>query len=294
MKNPEISIIIIVKDDRGIDQTLAALTKQAKPKPTEIIVVDSSKSSLSDIRKKYPDVLWHSFIPSPSRKSSIPEQRNAGIQHAKGNIIVFIDANCIPSDNWLSALVKPVIDGAETMTAGSVSASNPKTYVNLNSLRIKKEYLSASPTINLAFKKDIWKSVGGFDESFLYGSDVDFCWRAIDKGNRILFVRDAVITHNWGTFSDEIKRSFKYGKARADLLIKHRERVVKDLFGDTSYVLIYSIYLAGLPLTIIFPWYPLTILLLVLKNIKHKPVKTVLINLIYTLGFWKELISSMM
>ncbi len=288
---PTISIIIIVKNDRGIADTLAGLATQKRPVPTEIIVVDASEPSLmAGIRKQYPDVHWYQFVPIIPNKTSIPEQRNFGIRHAEGEIIVFIDANCVPSENWLVELTKPILDGSETMTAGSVRASNPKTRVNLNPVDMKSDYLSSSPTINLAFKKNLLDKVGEFDESFLFGSDVDFTWRCRALGNKIRFVRQATVTHDWGDFKDEIKRSFKYGRARAKLLIKHPERRYEDLLGDSLAIPVYTLYFIGLPLTMIVWWYPFTILVLMAKNIGQQPIKTVFLNSAYTLGFIKGIL----
>jgi len=286
---PKISIIVIVKNDRGIEHTLAGLESQKKPAPTEIIVVDATEEPiLADIRKKYRDVLWHQFIPRLANKTSIPEQRNFGIRAAKGNIIVFIDANCIPSEHWLFELTKPILDGHESMVAGSVRATDPKTHVNLNREDDKNDgYLTSSPTINLAFKKELWKEVGGFDESFLFGSDVDFTWRCHKAGNKIRFVRNAFVTHEWGGLQDEVKRSFRYGRARAFILKKHPE-LFRELFGGNLYILVYTLYFLGLPLTYYFWWYPFILFLAIAKNIGKHPFKMVFLNMIYTLGMWLE------
>ncbi|HVZ10879.1 MAG TPA: glycosyltransferase [Candidatus Paceibacterota bacterium] len=288
---PVISIIIIVKNDWGIANTLDALTYQKSSLPNEIIVVDASRVGLFEsLRKKYPEVRWFNFAPSVIKnKASIPEQRNMGIKNALGDIIVFIDANCVPSENWLINLTEPIIQGRETMTAGSVKAFSPHTHVNLNSADKKGDYLTSSPTINLAFKKSVWESVGGFDESFSFGSDVDFTWRSIEKGNRIRFVREAVVTHDWGNFKDEVKRAFKYGMAKAQLLKKHPKQRWK-ITGDNTVPIIYGAWMLGLPLTFIFWWYPLTIIIPIIKNIRQKPFKTTFLNLIYALGFYKKVI----
>jgi glycosyltransferase involved in cell wall biosynthesis len=289
---PTISIITIVKNDRGIAETLDGLEKQEKPAPTEIIVVDASAPALlEDIREKHPDVRWHQFVPLPGKKkTSIPEQRNVGIRLAQGDIVVFIDANCVPSPHWLSDLVAPILDGSETMAAGSVRAANSKTYVNIKPEDDEKdEYLATAPTINLAFKKETWEQAGGFDESFLFGSDGDFTWRCHKAGNRIRFVRSASVTHDWGSLKDEIKRSYRYGKARTDIFRKHPE-LLRELVGGNSYILIYTIYFLGLPLTLYVWWYPLIIVLAFLKNAKNHPFKTVFMNVIYTFGVWVELV----
>lgn len=289
---PEISIIVIVKNDRGIDHTLKALEAQKKSVSTEIIVVDASDPSLmEDIRRAHPIVRWHQFISSAPQKTSIPEQRNVGIELANGKIIVFIDANCVPLENWFIELTRPILEGKETMTAGSVRATDSKVYVNVNPENDKNDgYLTTSPTINLAFRKEIWERAGKFDESFLYGSDVDFTWRCSRGGNRILFVRHAVVTHDWGSPKEELRRAFRYGEARAKILVKHPE-LFRELLGGNLYVSVYTVYFLGLPLTYYFWWYPGVIALACVKNIGNHPFKTVFLNVIYTFGVWFEFLA---
>jgi GT2 family glycosyltransferase len=188
---------------------------------------------------------------------------------------------------WLTRLVAPIISGEENIAAGpfgSVDTSKRTISVEMNAY----EYLTCSGTGNLAFRKSVWERVGGFDENFLYGSDVDFTWRCVDAGYRIRSVSDAAVSHDWGTFRENIARYFKYGKARADLLIKHKHRAREQLLGEVILVPIYTCWLLGLPFTYYFPWYPLTLLLVVLKNIRKEPFKTVVLNLVYTVGFIKR------
>jgi glycosyltransferase involved in cell wall biosynthesis len=286
----KISIIIIVKDDRGIVNTLDAIATQEKPVATEVLVIDASKPDvLKDIKDTHPEVMWHQFVPKIANKSSIPEQRNYGIRHANGDIIVFIDANCVPVDGWLKKLTAPILSDEEDITAGQFgSVDTSSRVVTLDSHPY--EYLTCSGTGNLAFRKSVWKTVGGFDEDFLYGSDIDFTWRCVDAGYRIRSVPNSGVSHDWGTTGEDLQRSFKYGKARADLLIKHPHRVRVQLMGESKFIVVYTMWLLGLPLTLVWPWYPLTITLLLLRNYRHKPVKVVSMNLIYTLGFYRKLL----
>jgi GT2 family glycosyltransferase len=59
--------------------------------------------------------------------------------------------------------------------------------------------------------------VGGFDESFDYGSDIDFSWRLRDAGVRLRSVPEARVEHDWGSHSRQLRRAFRYGQARRQL-----------------------------------------------------------------------------
>jgi GT2 family glycosyltransferase len=60
------------------------------------------------------------------------------------------------------------------------------------------------------FKREVWESIGGFDEGFfLYFEDIDFCRRAYDKGWRIWYVPDSRVTHLEGVSTKTSFRKFR-------------------------------------------------------------------------------------
>ena len=52
----------------------------------------------------------------------------------------------------------------------------------------------------LMFQRDVWKTLGGFDEQFhpVWFEDVDFCRRALDAGYRIQYEPSAMASHEGG------------------------------------------------------------------------------------------------
>ena len=77
-----ISVVIISKDEIALDETLTTVAEQARAHgPSEIIVVDASRSRLDDIRLRHEaGVRWVQFEPPPGVQISIPHQRNAGVR----------------------------------------------------------------------------------------------------------------------------------------------------------------------------------------------------------------------
>src|SRR5258708_18331084 len=137
-----ISIIIIVKNDLGIEQTLNKIIKINIKQVIETIVVDASKGKLDHIKNKFSTVLWISFLSKSHKLITIPEQRNTGIKHAKGNIVVFTDANCEPNEHWLNNLTEPILNDDEFVVSGKTVSSKKKTIHDTTSmLNSKKKYL---------------------------------------------------------------------------------------------------------------------------------------------------------
>ena len=280
-----ISIIIIVKNDRRIEDTIKKLFKIPKPEETEILVIDVSEGNLDDIKNIFPSVRWIYYHNIKNKEITLPEQRNLGLKKAQGDIIAFIDADCLPENNWLIELAKSINDEEKIIVTGLIKSIGKKTTWDVEE---ERKYLDEASTNNLAFKKEIIKEVGFFDEKLNYGEDTDFTWRATDLGYKIRYNKNAIIYHDWGSLQQDIRRSLWYGEARVRLYKKHPHRW-KNLFGYNATVLIYPLYIIFLPLTFFWPYYPLFILIPILKNIKRQPLRLVFINLIYGFAILKEL-----
>jgi len=277
-----ISIIVIVKNDPGIETTISTLIEIPKPEKTEIIVVDASEGKLDYIRDKFPEVRWIDFI--PKKKITIPEQRNVGVKSAKGNIIVFIDASCSPEKEWLENLIKPILQENESIVTGITNSTNESTFHDQSSeLNKGKKYLHEAATINLAVKKEIIEHIGIFDESFEYGSDVDFTWRSIDAGYKIRYEQNAIVSHDWGSFLSELKRSYRYGRARTRLYEKHKHRW-RNLFRYDIVTIIYPLFILFSPITLFWPYYPLLLIIPIFRNRKYHPLQTTIDHLVYGIG----------
>jgi GT2 family glycosyltransferase len=288
-----ISVVIISKDEPAVDGTLTALRDQASglPEPYEILVVDASDGRLDHIRRAHePAVRWIQFERPAGAGVTIPHQRNAGVRAARGDIIVFTDSGCYPGRDWLARLTAP-LEADEYVTAGPTfaTAEDFDPYSGAAARQAPADgYLNECPTINLAFRREAFDAVGGFDEKFAYGSDIDFSWRLRDAGYRIRAVPDAVVHHDWGSWRRQLRRAYAYGKARARLYRKHRSRR-RRMLRDDPMVVVYPAFLLGLPLTLVFPLYPALLLIPAWRNRSLGAVKVLADHLAYGAGVLAEL-----
>lgn len=276
-----LSIIIVVKNDRGIAATLSAIHDIKSNVPYEVIVIDSSEPSrLVDIKQAHPWVRWEQF-PVSNRRTT-PEQRNRGLELAKGNVIVFIDANCVPEASWLQAMTMS-FDKGETIVCGPVHDLGQNNLVHYAPEHGAGKYVAVCTTINVGVKREVFDRIGGFDESFSFGQDVDLFWRARDAGYKIYYDPLVIIGHDWGQPKEQLRRAFDYGKSRAHLYKKHWRTRYMDLLRE-SHVWIYPLYLLGSPLAFFFPPYLLFLLVPILKNFSTNPLGTVVHHLTYGVG----------
>jgi GT2 family glycosyltransferase len=286
-----ISFVLISKDEPSLDGTLTAVAAQARAsgEPFEIVVVDASAKRLDWIRQRHEAMVrWIDFRRPPGVTVSIPHQRNAGVRAARGATIVFTDAGCQPEAGWLDQLLRPLEEG-ESIAAGiALGTSDAGPYELAVRRASTVRYLDECSTINLAFRREAFDAVGGFDEAFAYGSDVDLSWRLIGAGFRIRSVPASVVRHDWGTRRRQLRRSYLYGKARARLYRKHRPGLMHVLRNDP--VVVYPVFLLGLPLTLVFPLYPALLLIPACRNRSHGAVSVLIDHLSFGAGVLKETI----
>ena len=287
-----ISVVVISKDESALSMTLTVLKAQAAASavPVEVLVVDASNHRLDAIRETHPDVRWIDFSAPIGVRVSIPHQRNAGVAAASGDIIVFTDAGCRPEEHWLDRLVAPILAGEETITSGiAMSHDGRGVYDNHVRRLATRDYLSECPTISLGFRRTAFDAVGGFDERFAYGSDIDFSWRLLDTGRKIRCVPGAVVTHDWGGRRRQVRRAYVYGRARARLYRSHPRRL-RRLLADDPAALVYPLFLLGLPITIRHRWYPALLLVPAWKNRRERPGRVIVNHLAFGLGVLRELV----
>jgi len=100
----EVSVIVCAKnEERFIEECLRCLKNQSvKP---EIIVIDGhSKDRTVFISKKYADKVIK------DNKKGIADARNLGWKIAKGKIIAYCDADCLPHKDWIKNILKHMKD----------------------------------------------------------------------------------------------------------------------------------------------------------------------------------------
>jgi GT2 family glycosyltransferase len=188
------------------------------------------------------------------------------VQLAEGDIIVFTDSGCLPQECWLERLLAPLLTEGENVTCGPAKSIGKSIYSDARLLGgMDFNYVPMATTINMAFRREAFEAVSGFDESFGAAEDLDFAWRLADSGFRLRWVNDAVVTHDWGTPQRQLRRAFFYGKGWCRLLRKHPHRL-GEVTKENSVPVVYALFLLGLPLILKWRWYPLLLLWPIWRN----------------------------
>lgn len=272
-----------------MSRLLSKIEEYPVPEETEIIIVDASLGKLNDIKANFPKVRWLEY--KALTKLSVAEQRNFGIKKAKGDIIVFIDADCVPTKKWLEELVRPIRSKNENIVAGLIKSVRkyPRKW-EMDHKRVElNKYINATDSMNSAFKKKVFEKIGYYDNRFEYGSeDMDICYRAVAAGYKIRCQPSAIIYHDWDGIRRNILRIYLYGRANYRFFVKHISHLGINQY---SYgIVIFPIFLLFFPLIIIFPYYPLLLIIPFIRNYKqNKSIELafehIIFGLLYGVGF---------
>ena len=169
----DFSIVIPAKnEEKNIDRCLDSILRvDWDPCGFEIIVVDngSADNTVSIAKEKGA----HVFI---KPEATISGLRNFGASKANGQIIAFLDADCAVTPGWLKAASQYL--GKDDVVAFGSPAILPEgaTWVQSAWFNVRGkptqivevEWLESA---NLLVKKDVFFSVGGFDESLVTCED---------------------------------------------------------------------------------------------------------------------------
>jgi glycosyltransferase involved in cell wall biosynthesis len=186
-KIPKVSIIIPAKneaDNIGIClDSILAIDYSADE--YEIIVVDngSDDETACIASDKGARVYTLPYV-------NISTLRNFGTQQARGDIVVFLDADCTVVCDWLKNAEK-YFEDTSVVCFGSapIIPANP-TWVQTSWFWVRKKNTMVTEinwleSMNMFVFKKIYERVGGFNESLITCEDVDLSYRLSEHGKII-------------------------------------------------------------------------------------------------------------
>jgi GT2 family glycosyltransferase len=266
----EVSVIVPTYNGaEKIPKCLESLLNQETDVEYEVIVMDDgSLDNTLDVVKKYDKVrLFTQENAGPSAA------RNHGVSKAAGDIVLFIDDDCIAEPDWLEKMVEPFknkeiagVKGAylsrqKEFTARFVQIEYEEKYDKL----LKCDYIDFIDTYSAGFRRDIFMKTGGFDLKFKTASveDQEFSFRLADAGYKMVFIPNAKVWHRHiDSLKGYIRKKIKIGYWKTLIFVKNPNKIQGDDHTPATLKLQVLLAAAMLPAAVSFvikPWAPLVL-----------------------------------
>lgn len=192
----KVSVIIPSLNAPTLARALTAVAGQDTP-AHEVIVVGRDEAGVLD---SYPAVR---FIDT-EQPACAARARNLGIRAATGDILLFLDADCIPRPDWLRRHAERHAAG-EMAVGGGVELAGRNYWAQSDNVSMFHEFVPdlppserlLLPTLNLSVRREVVAAAGLMDESFpgAAAEDADWTIRIGRAGYRLTFDPYAVVAH---------------------------------------------------------------------------------------------------
>jgi rhamnosyltransferase len=222
----DVSIVLPVKNEaRNVEQCIEAIFRQDTALKYEVIAIDSgSTDGTLEILRKYPAV---KLVQIKAEEFGHGRTRNLGARLARGDIVVFLNADAIPLDeNWLAPLAAALKAGDRV--AGAYSRHIPREDCDLY---MRRDLLTSMPpkvfarereqklnytlfsTVSAAVPRKIWQTFP-FAADILIAEDQDWARRVLDRGFKIAYEPASQVLHSHNYPARQLYRlKFKVGKS---------------------------------------------------------------------------------
>jgi succinoglycan biosynthesis protein ExoA len=266
----ELSVVLPVRNEEAhLGLVLEQLSEQSLPaEKYEILVVDGiSDDGTCDVVRaaaaKYGNI---KLLENPKHRSG--PARNVGANAAMGKYLLFVDGHCdIPDQDMLSSVL-------EAFTAGEKCVSRPQPLLDKQATDYgkavalaRKSWLGHQTGSKIYQKKDrhcnplsagcgytvaLYRELGGIDEDFDAGEDLEFNLRVHRSGIKALHSHNFTVGYYpRSSFRALFRQIYRYGYGRARMAHKHQATFSPISFG----LGIFGLSLVLLPLLAII-WTP--------------------------------------
>ena len=185
---------------------------------TNIIIVINGNADISYHEHQYP-ALTFLHLPSPQSPYSA---RNLGLSRAQPGPVAFLDASCIPKDDWVMKGLAALATGVD-IVAGKVEfrfQSEMPTAAELwdSVSNIQQEYSvqrGVAKTANLFASENALAVLGPFKDGVRSGEDVRWTGQSSRLGLQLKYVDDVVVYKRARTLIALLRKNLRTGAGKA-------------------------------------------------------------------------------
>jgi glycosyltransferase involved in cell wall biosynthesis len=239
---PKVSVIVCsYNGGKTLGDCLGSLDRLNYPDYEVVLVDDGSRDNTQEIVAEFERERGAAiasgakrppFLNIVQQNMGLSYARNAGAWASSGEVVAYTDSDCMADPDWLYYMVGTLLSGeyvgvggpnisppaVDWIQAAVAAAPGGPSHVLLSD--VVAEHI---PGCNMAFYREAFDSVGGFDVSYRKaGDDVDFCWRLQVNGGVIAFSPAAIVWHYRRFTLDAFRKQQEgYGEAESMLRFKH-------------------------------------------------------------------------
>lgn len=238
---PELRFSVVVPAYNAaatIASCLEGLLRQTEPRERyEVIVVDDgSTDDTAGIAGRFGVTVIRQGNRGPAAA------RNRGARQARGGIVLFTDADCVPEPGWIAQMARPFDDASVAAVKGAYRTSQRSLTARFCQAEFEERFamLARAGTTDMvdtyaaAFRRDVFAAMDGFDESFPVANneDTDLSYRISAAGHRMVFNQDAVVFHlrHPDRVRTYVRQKFWRGYWRMVVYRRFPGKMVKDTY----------------------------------------------------------------
>lgn len=181
------TVVVAVRNEaQNIVRLLEDLKQQTYPSYEVIVVDDHSEDNTADIVRRHENIRLVASA-GTGKKAALTR----GVQLAQGEVIITTDADCRVPAEWVATLLSHFEKNTVQMVFGGVAITGGDYFSSLQSLEFASLIGSGAGTMalgvptmcngaNLAFRKDAFETVGGYEGNLhIPSGDDEFLLRKI-------------------------------------------------------------------------------------------------------------------
>ncbi len=166
--------------------------------------------------------------------------RNLGWRAARGELVWFIDSDCVAQPDALERLTPHLGDATVGGASGSYGNMRPDSLlacliheeIVARHVRMPKR-VDFAATFNVVYRRRVLEQINGFDERLLKGQDAELSWRVLAAGYQLGFEVDSRVGHFHETrWLRYLRTQRRQGYWRVFLHLKHRGHSVGDSYSS--------------------------------------------------------------
>lgn len=192
----KVSVVLIAHNiTEKIDSCLNSVLNQNFVDYEIAVVDDGSTDNTAEKVTKYPVRLIR------QKNEGVPAARNTGARVSRGDVIIFLDGDCIVLNDFIEKMIGPFQNPKIGMTQGYIDIANPESlvarliFMKARYLFQNLEYLDFAWGGCIAVRSSLFRQLGRFSSRWKHSEDKELSRQVLEQGYTIYLVKEARFLH---------------------------------------------------------------------------------------------------